>query len=348
MFVMKTMCLRGAAMALLILVEQTAVGQLSPERAYFGVNRPVPMTVNMPAGTQGEARIDLYQWGEGTPIASAHVVKGGADIAALFPQLWSLPPRVMYAQLSVGEKRTGPAVVMVPMNVPRRAVYYNHELHQVWFTDPTTGKPNFNARTQGELMFTTPPQTFAGYHAWVDQNVVFTTDMGEIEFRMRPDQAPNTVANLIELVRGGFFTDIAVHRVVPATPAGAPFVVQFGDPTGTGDGAPGYAIDLEPSTLPHDFGVLSMARDDDPDTNGSQVFICLSREGTQRLDGKYTSFAEAVRGAEAILGLSKVPTDPKTQKPLKPPMVQSAKLVPAAPFMTGPAPVRPADGTKER
>ncbi|MBS0196665.1 MAG: peptidylprolyl isomerase [Planctomycetes bacterium] len=325
-----------------------ALAQLSPDRAYFGVNRPMPVTIAVPKAAEGEARIDLFVWGEGTPIATAHVVKGGADFAALFPSLWTQPPRVLYAQLTVGDTKVGPAVVLQPMSVPRKAVIFNHESRQAWFIDPTTNKANFDPRSGAEIIYTNPPQAFAGFRAWVDQNVVFSTELGDIEFRMRPDQAPNTVWNLLELVKGGFYTDINIHRIVPKTPTGAPFVIQFGDPTASGDGTPGYSIALEPSTLAHDFGVLSMARDDDPDTNGSQVFICLSREGTQRLDGKYTSFGEAVRGAEVITGLSKVETDPKTQKPLKPVLVKSAKLVPAAPFATGPAPVRPADATKER
>ncbi len=331
----------------LLLSAAATTAQLTPQRAYYGVNRPMPMSVAIPKDVEGEAAIRLHVWGETEPLAEASVTKGGVDMAALFPQLWTDPPRVLYAQLTIGGKPIGPAVVMQPMTVPAQAVIYSPEIRQVWGVDPTTGKPTFEART-GDVMYTSPPKAFAGFRAWVDQNVVFVTDMGEIEFRMRPDQAPNTVWNLMELVKGGFYTDIQVHRVVPRTPSGAPFVVQFGDPTGTGDGAPGYSIDLEPSKLPHDFGVLSMARDDDPDTNGSQIFICLSREGTQRLDGKYTSFAEAVRGAEVILGLAKVETDPKTQKPLRPPVVESARLIAAAPFGTSAPPVKPGDATKER
>jgi len=95
--------------------------------------------------------------------------------------------------------------------------------------------------------------------------------------------------------------------------------------------------------LPHDFGVLSMARDDHPDTGGSQVFICLSREGTARLDGKYTAFAQAVDGADVILRLAAVRTDAATQRPVTPPRVLGASLIPAEPFGAAPRPVtRPA------
>ncbi len=79
-------------------------------------------------------------------------------------------------------------------------------------------------------------------------------------------------------------------------------------------------VDLEKSDLPHNFGVLSMARAGDPNTNGSQVFVCLSRDGTEFLDGRYTAFAQAVSGAEAIRKIAMVPVD-ANDRPLDPPMI---------------------------
>jgi peptidyl-prolyl cis-trans isomerase B (cyclophilin B) len=155
-----------------------------------------------------------------------------------------------------------------------------------------------------------------------------------MEFRLRPDAAPNSVWNFRELVRLGFYNEIIFHRIVPALASGHPFVVQVGDPTGTGDGGPGFSIDLEPSNLPHDFGVLSLARSDDPDTNGSQIFIALSREGTARLDGLYTAFGEMVRGTETLVALSKVSV--KDQRPTDPPILKSARLVDAPPWSSRP------------
>src|SRR5262249_45879024 len=128
--------------------------------------------------------------------------------------------------------------------------------------------------------------------------VVLETSLGGVEFRMRPDEAPNTVWNFLALCRGGFYTDVQFHRVKAISPHnGAPFVVQSGDPIfghasqGVGWGGPGYLVNLEQSHLAHDFGVLSMARlEDQPNSAGSQFFICLSREGTVQLDGRFAAF----------------------------------------------------------
>lgn len=337
-----------AAWLLATIATHAARAQLTPDRTFYGVNRSVPMTVTAPkpaAGTPSEGAepvIELFTFGEPKPVASAHALEGRVDMAALFPELWtSKPPRLLYAQLRVGADQIGSPVVLQPLVTPRAATLVNPQTRQAWFVDPATGLPNYDARKQCDLLFNSPSPNYTGLRAYVDQHVVFETSEGEIEFRMRADMAPNTVNNLLDLVRGGFYVDTIVHRVVPKLPGtGHPFVIQFGDPTGTGDGGPGYAIDLENSALPHDFGVLSMARDDAPDTNGSQIFICLSREGTSRLDGKYTSFAEAVRGVETIMKLGSVKTDERTQRPIDPPKVTGARLTPAPPFLQTPPPVK--------
>lgn len=365
-------------------------------RQYFGINRPIPISVALPAnikgkepkqtqpdvhsttpGEEGDAgdagdavtkpadqtpeelapqnqdqagiSLDLFTFGESVPYATAPVIEGNADLAGLFPQLWTTTaPTVLYAQLRSGSTRIGAPLVLVPLVTPARAVLYNAGVQQAWFIHPRTRVPNFDARKQCELEFITPtpPANYAGLRIYSEDYVTFTTTLGDITFRLRPDQAPNTCSNLRELVKAGFYYDIPVHRIVPRLPSGHPFVVQFGDPTGGGDGGPGYNIQLENSKLPHDFGVLSMARDDDPDTSGSQVFVCLSREGTSRLDGKYTSFAEAVSGQDVINSIAAVKTDQRTQRPIEMPRVVSAKLSPAPPFGTGPAPVKPAKTTE--
>ncbi|MFG0274399.1 MAG: peptidylprolyl isomerase, partial [Phycisphaerales bacterium] len=101
----------------------------------------------------------------------------------------------------------------------------------------------------------------------------------------------------------------------------------------------------ESSTLPHDFGVISMARTNDPDSNGSQVFVCLTRERTQALDGLYTAFGQLVRGASAVVDIAGVELeDPRSGRPVDPPVITGAYTVPAPPYGEGPEPVaRPAD-----
>jgi peptidyl-prolyl cis-trans isomerase B (cyclophilin B) len=113
-------------------------------------------------------------------------------------------------------------------------------------------------------------------------------------------------------------------------------VIQGGDPTGTGDGGPGYDIMLEPSALPHDFGVVSMARNDWPDSAGSQWFVALTREETARLDGQYCAFGEAVEGADAILAIERGEiADEATGRPRAPVAVTRAFVQPARPWVPG-------------
>ncbi len=328
------------------MVGAQASAQVAPERRYYPINRPAPFVVTRPPEASGELRIDLLRHDTKGPVASAPVEEGRVDLGALFPNLWSsATPELLYAQLVAGDVPVGPPAVLQPMVTPAQAVVYDRTLARPYYVDPVTKKPSIEVKG-ADVIFQPQPPAYSGIRAWTDQHVVFETSLGEIEFRLRPDHAPNTVRSFMDLVEGGFYQDIIFHRIVPRLPSGAPFVVQVGDPTGTGDGGPGFAIDLEPSKLEHTFGVLSMARDNDPDTNGSQVFIALSREGTQFLDGKYTSFGEAVSGAEVIVALAAVPV--KGQTPIDPPVLRSVRTQPAPPMGTGPLPVaRPTQPTRD-
>lgn len=363
-----------------------SLAQLVPDRLYYGINRTIPMTVKVPApapkpaGTPAEVttrpdqtdpdqadsdrteppstpaptnldvRIDLFDPREENAgaVVSAPVMAGAVDLAALFPVLWTSPrPALRYAQLVVAGVEVGPPVVLQPLLEPPSAVLLNPRSRTVYFNDPQKERPNFDA-DQGILQWVSEPPAYSGLRAYVDQHVRFITSAGEIEFRLLPQYAPNTVFNFRQLIAGGFYTDIPVHRIVNKLPTdGQPFVFQFGDPTGTGAGGPGYTIPLEPSTLPHDFGVLSMARESEPDTGGSQVFVALSRQGTTSLDGKYTTFAEAVAGADTILGIARTPV--LNMRPVKPPMIERAELVDAPPYSKRPRRVtRPVDEPSSR
>ena len=177
---------------------------------------------------------------------------------------------------------------------------------------------------------------FTGLRIYPERDVILHTTKGDIRLAMRPDEAPNTVWNFLELSRGGFYRDVMFHRVVKLDRLGRPFVIQAGDPTATGDGGPGYWLPIENSHLAHDFGVISMARSDDPDSNGSQFFIGLSREGTSRLDGQYCAFGYAVDGAQTIIDIAEVEiADLAMGRPADPPVIKSAELVPAPPRTPG-------------
>ncbi len=322
--IMKTLTARRVPARLLLaalaaIPALTAFGQLAPERTYYGVGRAVPFTVKVPEGKTGDVSVQLFTQAAKEPIATQSVAPGKIDLAALFPQIWKDQKSVVYyAQLTVGAERVGPAVILQPLVEGPKAV-------------PAGRGVNWMAGGAGP---------YSGLRTYVDQDVVLDTTAGEIRLRMRADQAPNTVWNFLELVKGGFYTDILFHRIVAKLPNGSPFVIQVGDPTGTGGGGPGYNIDLEQSKLPHDFGVISMARESDPNTNGSQVFICLSREGTNFLDGNYCAFGQTIAGADVIKTIAATPTKEgdRPADEANGPKIKSARLVDAAPFGTGAEP----------
>jgi peptidyl-prolyl cis-trans isomerase B (cyclophilin B) len=343
-----------------------ASAQLAPTRLYYGIHRAMPMSISVPAGSQGEVVLELYEpppliqpddAQAPKPLMTAPAVPGLIDLATHFPLLWATEsPRVLYAQLNIGGEPVGPPVVLEPMVTPNTAALVDRATFAP-VADPAAGVLMFdderirNLETAGKRP---EPRliTYSGIRAYVDKHIVLETSLGRIEFRLRPDQAPITAWNFRQLVEGGFYTDVIFHRVVANTDVGAPFVIQTGDPDGSGEGGPGYHIDLEASRLPHDFGTLSMARDTDPNTNGSQVFVALSREATARLDGRYTAFGQAVSGAETIIaieGVELLPEDPGVpgqppprprSRPKDPPVIRSAALVDAPPFGRGPAPLR--------
>lgn len=297
--------------------------QLTPDRTYYGVRRAVPMTIAVPAGAVGDVSVALLSPKDASVIQSAPASAGSVDLQSLFPNLWTTPT-LSYAQLMVGEEKVGPAVVLQPLVNPPYARLKS-----------STGQVTTDPRA-GRIAWDSEGTAFSGFRAWTDRHVVFETSLGEIEFRMRPEHAPNSCWNFMQLAAGGFYTDIQFHRILAKHPSGEPFVIQVGDPTGTGEGGPGYAFDLERSTMEHDFGVLSMARSSEPNSNGSQIFVCMSRTATRHLDGNYTAFGETVRGVETLMALISVPTD-ENGRPADPPVLRSARLVDAPPWGTGPA-----------
>lgn len=121
------------------------------------------------------------------------------------------------------------------------------------------------------------------------------TKKGVMKIEFYEKDAPNTVANFVELAEHGFYDGLTFHRVIPD------FVIQGGCPNGTGAGGPGYHIDceLDGDNQYHDRGVLSMAHAG-RNTGGSQFFICHSRTNTAHLDRNHTCFGKVVEGLEVI------------------------------------------------
>ncbi len=120
----------------------------------------------------------------------------------------------------------------------------------------------------------------------------------KIVLELEPAAAPNTVANFISLVEEGFYDGLIFHRVIPD------FMIQGGDPEGTGGGGPGYSIKGEftangfENNLTHERGVISMARTKDPNSAGSQ--FCIMTKESPHLDGEYAAFGKVIEGMETV------------------------------------------------
>ena len=154
--------------------------------------------------------------------------------------------------------------------------------------------------------------------------VKFEMNDGSIfEAELYPDIAPNTVNNFISLVKKGFYDGLIFHRVI------AGFMIQGGDPQGTGMGGPGYSIKGEFSNngftndLKHTPGVLSMARAMDPDSAGSQFFIM--HETSPHLDGSYAAFGKVINGLDVINTIADVRTD-WNDRPMEDQMIKSVTV----------------------
>jgi cyclophilin family peptidyl-prolyl cis-trans isomerase len=132
--------------------------------------------------------------------------------------------------------------------------------------------------------------------------VEFETTMGKILLDVYPDVAPGHSKNLIGLTKIGFYNGIIFHRVI------AGFMIQVGCPQGTGTGGPGYTIKAEFNSKLHEAGVLSMARTNDPNSAGSQFFVCLGR--VPHLDNQYTVFGKTADKAslDVVLKIGNLPT----------------------------------------
>jgi len=159
------------------------------------------------------------------------------------------------------------------------------------------------------------------------------TSEGEIVVQFWSDAAPNTIENFKKLARQGFYDGTIFHRIIKD------FMIQGGDPNSKdpakensyGEGGPGYDIKAEFNDHPHDRGVISMARGPDPDSAGSQFFICLAP--VHRLDHRYTTFGKLIKGEDVLDKIGNTPVERNAQgemsKPSKRVVIESVKIVPA-------------------
>jgi len=163
---------------------------------------------------------------------------------------------------------------------------------------------------------------------------IIQTSDGDMVVEFWNDAAPKTIENFKKLARSGFYDGTTFHRIVKG------FMAQGGDPLSKdpakeehyGDGGPGYQIPAEFNHHEHVRGVISMAREDKPDTAGSQFFICFG--SVPRLDGKYTTFGKLVKGDDVLTKISDHPVKAnpagEMSKPLDRVVIRTIKIVPAS------------------
>lgn len=154
--------------------------------------------------------------------------------------------------------------------------------------------------------------------------VTFTMENGAImKAELYPEIAPNTVNNFISLINKGFYDGLIFHRII------AGFMIQGGDPEGTGMGGPGYSIKGEftdngfKNDLKHTTGVLSMARAMHPNSAGSQFFIM--HQNSPHLDGQYASFGKLIEGEDVLNNIASVDVD-WNDRPLVPQVMKSVTV----------------------
>jgi peptidyl-prolyl cis-trans isomerase B (cyclophilin B) len=162
---------------------------------------------------------------------------------------------------------------------------------------------------------------------------VIKTNEGDMVVQFWTDAAPTTVENFKKLARQGFYDGTIFHRIVKQ------FMIQGGDPNSKdpakensyGQGGPGYNLKAEFNDHSHDRGVISMARGPDPDSAGSQFFICLAP--VHRLDHQYTTFGKLVKGQDVLEKIGDIPVTRNSMgepsKPTKRVVIESIKIVPA-------------------
>ena len=181
---------------------------------------------------------------------------------------------------------------------------------------------------QAEEAKTNAPAAVAPAAATQQEVAIVKTSEGTMVLEFYPDLAPGHVNNFKTLAKKGFYDGTCFHRVIQG------FMIQGGDPTTKNDaaqaswgtGGPGYTIKAEFNAKHHARGVLSMARTSDPDSAGSQFFICHGDCG--QLDGKYTVFGKLIKGDDVLEKIATTPTE-GPDRPVKRINIESVKIVPA-------------------
>jgi peptidyl-prolyl cis-trans isomerase B (cyclophilin B) len=277
------------------------ISVLMPTKQWYVPSRPVEVKVS---GDQAVHVVAIDFAGKRLePKGTADVQPGDVvDLKAIYPQLEAVGTYVVFA---VPQGKLVTEFAGTPLLVQARTA------------------PKF-AGPVGTNVIRVAPLVYAR----------MTTNRGVMKLAFWFDVAPNTAAAFINLTEGGFYDGLIFHRVSPG------FVIQGGDPTGTGFGGAGYQLPAEFSDRAHEEGAISMARTGDPiepkgmppraewaNSAGSQFFICLSREKCQNLDKKYTAFGQVIEGMDVVKVIAGTPLD--GEKPVQPQVIEKMEIVPA-------------------
>jgi cyclophilin family peptidyl-prolyl cis-trans isomerase len=191
---------------------------------------------------------------------------------------------------------------------------YNHVLNSLVWKPEEIDFQNLTTQTNQSL-YSNQSQFLQTNQTTTNNNTAtIETTQGPIQIEFYPDVAPNHVKNFQELARKGFYDGVVFHRIVPG------FVIQAGDPNTKNDsanrdswgtGGPGYTINQEFNSIPHERGILSMARTNDPNSAGSQFFIVLN--DSKFLDNQYTVFGKVTDGIEIVDKIANSTTNPMDQ-----------------------------------
>lgn len=286
------------------------VSVLLPLKGWFVPDQPWNIVVTPPAGTT--VGLVMTDFSGQSVDAKADLQREFAkeatvDIRQLFPAVTTPGAYLLYA-LPQGERDTT-NFVGTPLILTVRE-------------DRRRGAP------AGAMVARVEPLRYAA----------ITTDAGEMTMAFYYDVAPNTTSNFIQLAQDNFYDGLTFHRIE------RDFVIQGGDPRGDGTGSPGYNIDAEFSDRKHEQGVVSMARNVDPNeapnnpprpeyanSAGSQFFICLDYKNTAQLDNTYTVFGRIVgeAGLKVLADLSALPiADKRAFRPVNPPVIRKVEIRP--------------------
>ncbi len=276
---------------------------LFPAKGWFAPGQPLMVNVNAPE----PITLVLADFSGQSLLAasSADVVAGKSvvDVYTPFPALKSPGTYVLYA---VPRGKAMDQFIGTPLVINVRE-------------DKRRGAP------PGAMVTRVQPMSYA----------VMETEAGPMTLAFYYDAAPNTVENFLSLAAEGYYDGLTFHRVVPG------FVIQGGDPRGDGTGGPGYQIVAEFNDRPHKPGVLSMARNGDPNeaggvirseyanSAGSQFFVCLDYAKTQQLNNRYTAFGKVVSGMDVVKQIAATPlADARSGRPEKPPVIKKVVVKP--------------------